>query len=138
MALWYQNTGPWWDSTNIKANDGISFEEQKKDPGSLWNHYKKIIQLKKSTPALAKGKYHSVKNENDQVVSFLRYTAQETVLVVVNLSSAAQQAAIHFTDDKKFKTASGLTAKESKSLQNNSLVLNLKPYELKVFKLESD
>jgi alpha-amylase len=24
MALWYKNTGTWWDKSNLKPNDGIS------------------------------------------------------------------------------------------------------------------
>jgi glycosidase len=30
MALWYKNTGPWWDSTNLKPNDGVSLEEEER------------------------------------------------------------------------------------------------------------
>ncbi|HET9054491.1 MAG TPA: alpha-amylase family glycosyl hydrolase, partial [Cyclobacteriaceae bacterium] len=85
MAFWYKNSGPWWDSTNVKPHDRISVEEQTNDPESLFNHYKKIIALKKSSDALANGKYRNVENNHDQVFSFLRYTGREDVLVVVNL-----------------------------------------------------
>ncbi len=70
MALWYKNTGPWWDSTSIKKNDGISFEEQQKDPQSLYNHYRKLIQLKKSTPALGFGEYKAVSQRQRAGVFF--------------------------------------------------------------------
>ena len=26
VALWYRNSGPWWELTNLKPNDGISYE----------------------------------------------------------------------------------------------------------------
>jgi alpha-amylase len=135
MALWYKNTGPWWDSTNIKANDGISFEEQKTDPASLWNHYKKMIQLKKLSPALASGKYQPAKNDNEQVVSFIRYIDQEVVLVVVNLSAVKQHAVVDLHSNKNLRSASNFLAQESRSIKNNSLVVDLSPYGLKVFKL---
>jgi alpha-amylase len=36
MAIWYKDSGPRWDKSNLKANDGISLEEQRKDPQSLF------------------------------------------------------------------------------------------------------
>ena len=32
MALWYKNSGPWWDHRYAKPNDGISLEEEKPAP----------------------------------------------------------------------------------------------------------
>jgi glycosidase len=134
MALWYKNTGPWWDSTSVKANDGISYEEEKKDPQSLYNYYRKLIQLKKSTPALGNGEYKAVANGNEQVFSFLRYTDKETVLIVVNLSAEKQQVGI--SSDGKFKTANGLLKKESFAIAGNRFEVELGPWDLKVFRLK--
>jgi glycosidase len=60
MAFWYKNTGNWWTNKNQKSSDGISLEEQKQDPNSLFNFYKKIIKLRQSNDALANGKYENV------------------------------------------------------------------------------
>ena len=86
MALWYKNTGPWWDSTNVKPNDGISFEEEHQNDKSLWNHYKRMIVLKKTHPALYRGDYRAIANDNEQVFTFLRSASEEKVVVVINLS----------------------------------------------------
>jgi len=104
MAFWYKNTGPWWDSTHVKGpwwdsthvkpHDGISVEEQQTDINSLFNHYKKMIELKKSNPALAYGKYKVAENSNDHVFSFYRFTDTEKILVVVNLSGSPEQALV--------------------------------------------
>ncbi len=94
MALWHKNSGPWWDSTNVKPNDGISLEEEKRDPNSLWNFYRKIIKLKKSIPALAGGTYRPIENNNDKVFSFLRSTGPDQTLVIVNLSDTLQPCTI--------------------------------------------
>lgn len=134
MALWYKNTGPWWDSTNIKANDGISLEEQRKDPNSLFNHYRKLIQLRKSTPALGLGEFKAVANGNEQVFSFLRYTDNETVLVAVNLSPEKQRTEI--SSDGKFTSANSLLKKEKLSVRNKVLEVGFEPYEVKVFRLK--
>lgn len=94
MALWYKNTGPWWDSTHLKPNDGISLEEEKRDPASLYNFYKALLQLRKANPALHSGQYAPVINSNEQVFSFVRFTGTQKLLVLINLSGATQQLTV--------------------------------------------
>lgn len=91
MALWYRNTGPWWDSTNLKPADGISLEEEKADPNSLWNFYREMIRLRQAHPAFASGAYRELKNDNEHVISFLRYLPGRSGIVVVNLSDQVQK-----------------------------------------------
>ena len=134
-AVWYKNTGPWWDSTNIKPNDGISFEEQQQNPGSLWNHYKKMIQLRKSNPSLAQGQYRSVYNNNHQVFSFLRFTDEEKIIVAVNLSAQPQRAMVKLTAEDKAKSVRSLLNKETKNLTKEDFVVELPPYGIQIFKL---
>src|SRR5437667_3278922 len=97
MALWYKNTGAWWDDTNLKPNDGISLEEERRDPNSLFNFYKKIIRLRQSNSALIRGAYETLTNNNDKVFSFLR-REKERVVVVVNLSGETQQTVINISE----------------------------------------
>jgi len=90
MALWYRNTGPWWDSSNIKPNDGISFQEEKSNRGSLYNFYKTIIKLRKKHSALSVGGFQNVENDNEKALSFIRVDGNNKILVVVNLSDKQQ------------------------------------------------
>ena len=92
MALWYKNTGPWWDQTNLKANDGVSFEEQQGDPISLWHTYQGLISVRKRYPALVSGRYQPLPNNSASVVSFARMTADEHLVVMINLSADTQEA----------------------------------------------
>ena len=94
MSIWYKNSGPWWDSTNLKPNDGISLEEEKNDPNSLYNFYKKMIALRKSNEAISLGSYKTIDNDNDSVLTFMRSYQNKKVLVVVNLSASMQSATI--------------------------------------------
>jgi glycosidase len=94
MALWYKDTGKWWDETNLKAHDGISFEEQHDTPTSLWNTYKRLLTLRKQYPALVNGSFRSVSNENTQVCSFLRSNTSQNIIVLVNLSKWEQELAV--------------------------------------------
>lgn len=93
MAIWYKNTGPWWDKTNLKGDDGISLEEQLSDSNSLFHHYKQLIQIRQSKAALHKGAYAHVSNNNEKVFSFLRTYNNEQVLVAINLSAEEQELA---------------------------------------------
>jgi alpha-amylase len=94
MALWYKDSGPWWDSTNLEADDGISVEEGMAAPGSLLKYYKQLIALRKAKYPLNSGYYKTVLNNNDSVFSFLRHINGQTVLVMINLSGSPQRASL--------------------------------------------
>jgi glycosidase len=94
MAFWYKNSGPWWDSSSVKSNDGISYQEQKNDPASLWNFYRSLISLRKDHPAMINGAYRTLQNSTQQVYTFGRDTETEQVIVAVNLSAAEQAAEV--------------------------------------------
>ena len=128
MATWYKNTGGWWNDRNLKANDGISVEEQQKDSNSLFNHYRKIIRLKQGTPALSMGNYENAPNNNNNVFSFYRIYKNEKVLVIVNLSNEKQKAAFRKNHDKSIS----LLGKSN--FQKTEIVLS--PYQLAVFKVK--
>ncbi len=128
MAIWYKNTGGWWNNTNLKSDDGISVEEQINDSSSLFNHYKKIIRLKQSNPALAFGKYAGAINDNDNVFSFYRKFENRKVLVAVNLSGEIQTA-------KFQKVHSNYMILLGKSkIRNNAIQLS--PFEVAVFEVK--
>ncbi|MCX6215305.1 alpha-amylase family glycosyl hydrolase [Spirosoma sp.] len=125
MALWYKNTGEWWTQTNIKANDSISLEEQKRDPASLFNYYKKLIAIKHSYPAFANGRYENTPNDNPNVYSFRRISGQETALVMVNLSDQVQKATV----SSSVKFSRRLLGDPKQYGQT----IELKPYEIGVW-----
>jgi len=85
MALWYKNTGPWWDHSQLKDHDGISLEEQQADASSLWHFYKKLIELRRANSALQTGGIEFLDDNNDRVLSFLRWNEEQAILVLMNL-----------------------------------------------------
>ncbi|HWB25512.1 MAG TPA: alpha-amylase family glycosyl hydrolase [Chitinophagaceae bacterium] len=138
MAIWYKNTGGWWDSTNLHPNDGVSLEEEENDPQSLWNFYRNVIKVRQTHEELYNGVYKTVKNNNENVFSFLRYTGSNMSLVVVNLSGATQQANIDLAAYKQNtgKAVTVLIGKETPSFQNNVLSAALPPYTVEVWKIK--
>jgi len=101
MPYWYRNSGPWWETSTVKSNDGISVEEQEADPNSLLNTYKTLIKLRKEHPVLINGTYQSVPNSSNDVVSFYRDNGKDKALVLVNLSANEEQIEL---DIEKGKT----------------------------------
>ena len=93
MAHWYKNSGIWWDKRYGKANDGISVEEQIKNPNSLWNFYKTLISLRKQYPALTYGEVRILPNDNPGVITFVRTLGEHKnwIWVAVNLTGTPQE-----------------------------------------------
>lgn len=127
MSHWYKNSGAWWTNANQKANDGISLEEQQNDSNSLYQFYKKTIELKQSHSALAIGTYQNAPNNNPNVLSFYRVNQDQKVLVVFNLSDVKQ--AVRLEDN--IHRAKSLLAKKDKFDKE----LTLLPYQFTVWKV---
>ena len=128
MATWYKNTLGGWNNDNLKVNDDVSLEEQLSDTNSLFNFYKKIIQLRQSNPALSNGNYAHLVNNNSKIFSFTRTYDDQKVIVAVNLSNEKQIAAF---ESKKIN-AVPLYGKT----RFNKNYLNLNPYEVAVFEVK--
>lgn len=63
-----------------------SVEAQQEDPASMLSHYKEVIKIKKETPALMNGDIDEYILDSQEVVSFIRMTEEERVLVLINLT----------------------------------------------------
>lgn len=136
MALWYKNTGPWWDSTNLKPNDGVSLEEERSDSNSLFNFYTKITRLRQSNPALVRGTYQTLSNNSDKVFSFLR-REKDAVCVAINLSNQKQNVVIDFSDNKlKINHVTRLLGDENTNLGTSNLSVALAPFSMQIWQIE--
>ncbi len=64
-------------------------DAQRATPGSLFHHYKGLIALRKAQAALRSGSYEAVEVQGP-VLSFVRRTGNEAVLVALNYSAQNQ------------------------------------------------
>ena len=62
---------------------------QNNDPDSLLNHYRDLIHLRNTHPALLNGDWVQVESGSKQVYAFMRRSADEQILVVINASRNA-------------------------------------------------
>jgi glycosidase len=138
MALWYKNSGPWWDQTNLKPDDGISLEEERPDSNSLWNFYRKMIRLRRTNSSLVDGAYQTLANDNDSVFSFSRHEKNKGAIVVLNLSGAPQQVSVDFTQSKLKLTGplQQLWGNEKAGASSGQLKIALPPYAIEVWEVK--
>jgi alpha-glucosidase len=60
---------------------------QSKDPNSILNFYKGLIALRRNNPIIRDGNYVTVNPDDPNVLSFLRKTGTQCVLVALNMSA---------------------------------------------------
>ena len=82
-AAGFTSGTPWRALNNDIATVNVQAEAD--DPGSLFNHYRRLIHLRMDYPALRVGDLWLVDSSSDQVYAFLRSYESEAVLVLVNL-----------------------------------------------------
>lgn len=119
-------TGTPW----LKVNPNyaiINAEAQEKDPNSVLNYFRKLVQLRKENPILIYGKYTLIDKDNPDVFAYTRELEGKKVLVVLNFS------------DKNVKINTGFNIKNAKVLIANYTNLAkdglLRPYEAIIYKL---
>lgn len=85
----FSQVKPWLPVTSKYKSHNVAVEE--KDPNSILNYYKKLIQLRRTNPALRDGAYVSVDIVGKNVLCYLRIRDNSCVLVVLNMSTVVQK-----------------------------------------------
>ena len=64
----------------------INVEQQEKDPESVLNHFRKMVQLRKDNETLIYGQYQLVQEAHEQLYAYTRTLNGQSFLVVLNFS----------------------------------------------------
>lgn len=94
---------PWFPvNPNYKT---INVEKESKDPHSVLNFYKALIQLKKSDDIYTYGQFDLVDEENPNIFAYTRTLNNQTILVVGNLTDQVSQLNVpyHLENDSQVK-----------------------------------
>jgi len=77
-----------WLPLNPNYVQGVNVADQQNDPDSMLNFYKRMLRLRKRTPALIVGDYTPLHETAEDYFAFLRQSQNtgQTCLVVLNLS----------------------------------------------------
>jgi oligo-1,6-glucosidase len=85
-------TGEPWIPVNPNHAE-INAEAAIADPGSVFHHYRKLIELRHAEPAVAHGDFTMLLEDDPRVYAFTRAIGGTELLVVVNVSSEPASAA---------------------------------------------
>jgi len=85
----FSKTRPWLPVAENYRTHNVASEL--KDPNSILVFYHRLLELRRTNPALLEGDYVAL-NENDpNVMSYLRSYKDKAVLVVLNMSGETQK-----------------------------------------------
>ena len=85
-ATWYRDTGPWRTDQYGRDDDGISVEEEQRDPASLLAFYRRLLVLRHSRKDLREGDQEIVAIDQPALLILRRTYGQRESLLVVNFS----------------------------------------------------
>lgn len=93
-----------WLPVNPNYVAGVNVADQDQSPGSLLNFYRRLLRLRRATPALLAGDYVPIHETAQDYLAFLRCDAasNQTCLVILNMS--AQPLVLDLTDALGDKT----------------------------------
>jgi alpha-glucosidase len=119
----FSKTTPWLPVPATAKTYNVA--DESKDPESVLNFYKKLLQLRHTNRALLDGKYVPL-NENDQnVLTYLRSYKDQAVVVALNMSGAEQKVNLELSKHG-FSSAKSLLATGKSAAAGD--VVTLEPY----------
>lgn len=122
---------PW-----LKVNENYKFinvEDQIKDKNSIYNFYKNLIKIRKSSKVLIYGKFNLILKNIEDVFIYSRTFENEEYLVISNLSEKIKKIKIKGYENKEKE----LILKNYEKHSHNLRRMILKPYECLVYKIIS-
>jgi alpha-glucosidase len=120
-------TGKPWLPVPLSAKTR-NVETESKEPDSVLSFYKRVLKLRGEESAFREGKYVALNESDPNVLSYLRQSGDETILVVLNMSATKQQPSFNLSKQ-------GLTAGKSQTLAKNAA--SAPDGELKMVTLEA-
>lgn len=88
QANWYKGPKTYWTERFARDDDGVSVAEEDRDPQSLLNHYRKLLELRRTHPVIADGS-QTVLDTPPNVLAVQRSGDGDRLLIVANLSGKA-------------------------------------------------
>ncbi len=81
-------TGTPWMPVNPN-HDTINAEAARRDPESVFTHFKRLVALRRESEAVREGRFELLLGDHEQLWAFTRTLGDEVLLVLANCSSAA-------------------------------------------------
>jgi alpha-glucosidase len=124
----FSNARPW-----IGVNQNyisINVETQEKDPNSILNFYKRMIQLRKDEELFVYGSYDLILDDHEQIYAYTRTLGEAKALVICNISDEeAEYEYVNLPLSFENLVLQNYEAKE----HHNMISFVLKPWETRVY-----
>jgi glycosidase len=93
QANWYKGPKSYWTERFARDDDGVSVAEEDSHPGSLLNHYRRLLKARAANPALRSDAQRVIPTK-DKLLVVERGDGSGRVLVIANLSGEAAEYAV--------------------------------------------
>jgi glycosidase len=98
--------------------------------------YKRVLKLRHEEPAFREGKYIALNESDHNVLSYLRQSDDETILVVLNMSATKQQSSFDLSKQGLPGAKGAVLLKNAASAPDGELKnLTLEPYGVYIAKI---
>jgi alpha-glucosidase len=122
-----------WLPVNPNYAQGLNVADQEADPNSMLNFYRRMIQLRRSTPTLIEGDYQALHETASEYVAFVRSTPKQRVLVALSFSE--KKRSLNFSKIP-YKTAHLLFSNVGRAHNQERLKeIPLSPFEIYIAEL---
>jgi alpha-glucosidase len=123
-----------WLPVHSNYATGINVAAQANDPTSLLRFYQRLLRLRRATPALIAGDYHTLHPHSQDYFAFLRHdqATGQTCLVILNFSDQ-EQVVIFDLGDKQPRLLFSSQVREDQPLALEQLALA--PFEIVIAEL---
>ncbi|MBK9712388.1 MAG: alpha-glucosidase [Kouleothrix sp.] len=90
-----------WLPVHPNYATGVNVADQERDPSSLLSFYRRMLRLRRATPALIGGDYHALHQHSEGYLAFLRRDAAtgQTCLAALNFSGEEQTVIFDLGDN---------------------------------------
>lgn len=119
-----------WIRVNSNYKD-INVKSQLNDPDSIFNYYKKLIELRKKHDTLVYGEFIEINREHEEIYSYIRKLGNEAFLVVVNFFDGTPEFVL--PENIKIQECE-LVLSNYQCDDKNADNIKLRPYEARVYR----
>ncbi len=125
-------TGTPWITVNPNHKK-INAQAEIADDDSVFHHYRRLIELRRTEPAVAHGDFHMLLADHDQVYAFTRRHGTTELLLLANFSG--EPVTIEVPDADRWQAAELVLANYPIDTAENLRELTLRPFEACVYRL---
>jgi maltose alpha-D-glucosyltransferase/alpha-amylase len=113
----------------------VNVEAQRRDASSLLNRLRRMIQVRKNYLVFGRGEMHLVDVKPKSVLSYVRSSVNETMLIFNNLSSESQDVTVDLSQYTGVAPIDVLTGKRLPEISKTPYSLKLVGYDYKWLRL---